>query len=546
MPGSTHVGRLLDANDAVPFPPAPCRRIYPPHGALPQDARLRQRLRRVRRARRPARPHAPPRRGDRRPAHRRRLRPVHRHRAAAAELATPMPSCASATPTAPRPGPAATPPAAWPICWRARPAAAPRSSAPPPATCPSEALPDGRVRVDMGPARLDWPRHPAGARRWTRCTSTSRRGRLADPAAASMGNPHATFFVADVERLPVAELGPRLEHDPLFPERANIGFAQILAPDRIRLRVWERGAGLTLRLRLRRLRGAGERAPARAGRPPRDRRGGRRRARDRMARGRPRADDRPGGDLLHRRDRPGGVSGMSVEILTFGCRLNAYESEVMRGHAAGAVRHRDRQHLRGDRRGGAPGAPGDPPRARASGPARASSSPAARRRSTRRRGRRCPASTACWATPTSCGRKAGRRAPPGAVSDIMAARETAAHLVTEFAGRARAFVQVQQGCDHRCTFCIIPFGRGPNRSVPVGAVVAQVRALVEAGYQEVVLTGVDIASLRRRPAGSADARASWCGGCSRWCRSCRGCGCRRSIRRRSTTSCGGCSARSRG
>ena len=76
----------------------------------------------------------------------------------------------------------------------------------------------------------------------------------------------------------------------------------------------------------------------------------------------------------------------------------------------------------------------------------------------------------------------------------MAARETAAHLVTEFAGRARAFVQVQQGCDHRCTFCIIPFGRGPNRSVPVGAVVAQVRALVARGYREVVLTGVDIAS----------------------------------------------------
>ena len=82
----------------------------------------------------------------------------------------------------------------------------------------------------------------------------------------------------------------------------------------------------------------------------------------------------------------------------------------------------------------------------------------------------------------------------GGVSDIMAARETAMHLVTEFAGRARAFVQVQQGCDHRCTFCVIPFGRGANRSVPVGAVVAQVRALVAAGYQEVVLTGVDIAS----------------------------------------------------
>jgi threonylcarbamoyladenosine tRNA methylthiotransferase MtaB len=80
------------------------------------------------------------------------------------------------------------------------------------------------------------------------------------------------------------------------------------------------------------------------------------------------------------------------------------------------------------------------------------------------------------------------------VSDIMQARQTAPHLVTEFAGRARAFVQVQQGCDHRCTFCIIPFGRGPNRSVPIGAVVAQVRALVETGFQEIVLTGVDIAS----------------------------------------------------
>jgi diaminopimelate epimerase len=61
-----------------------------------------------------------------------------------------------------------------------------------------------------------------------------------------MGNPHATFFVADLADVPVAELGPRLERAPLFAERANIGFAQVLAPDRIRLRVWERGAGLTL------------------------------------------------------------------------------------------------------------------------------------------------------------------------------------------------------------------------------------------------------------------------------------------------------------
>ena len=125
----------------------------------------------------------------------------------------------------------------------------------------------------------------------------------------------------------------------------------------------------------------------------------------------------------------------------------------------------------------------------------------------------------------------------GAVSDIMAARETAAHLVTDFAGRARAFVQVQQGCDHRCTFCIIPFGRGPNRSVPIGAVVAQVRALVEAGYREVVLTGVDIASYGADLPGRHGS-ASWCAGCWRWCRTCRGCGCRRSIRPRSTTTSG--------
>ena len=184
---------------------------------------------------------------------------------------------------------------------------------------------------------------------------------------------------------------------------------------------------------------------------------------------------------------------MSVEILTFGCRLNAYESEVMRGHAAGAVRHGDRQHLRRDRRGGAPGAPGDPARG----------ARAARRPHRRHRLRGADRSGGLGGLP-GVDRVLGNAeklkpeswAPdaPGAVSDIMAARETAAHLVTEFAGRARAFVQVQQGCDHRCTFCIIPFGRGPNRSVPVGAVVAQVRALVEAGYQEVVLTGVDIAS----------------------------------------------------
>ena len=78
------------------------------------------------------------------------------------------------------------------------------------------------------------------------------------------------------------------------------------------------------------------------------------------------------------------------------------------------------------------------------------------------------------------------------VDDIMSVRETAHHLIDGFGSRTRAYVQVQNGCDHRCSFCIIPFGRGPSRSVPAGEVVAQVRRLVEGGCREVVLTGVDI------------------------------------------------------
>ena len=80
------------------------------------------------------------------------------------------------------------------------------------------------------------------------------------------------------------------------------------------------------------------------------------------------------------------------------------------------------------------------------------------------------------------------------VNDIMSVTETAGHLIDGLDGRARAFVQVQNGCDHRCTFCIIPFGRGPSRSVPMGVVVNQIKRLVDNGYAEVVLTGVDITS----------------------------------------------------
>ena len=83
-----------------------------------------------------------------------------------------------------------------------------------------------------------------------------------------------------------------------------------------------------------------------------------------------------------------------------------------------------------------------------------------------------------------------------AVADIMAVKQMRPHAIDAIEGRARAFVQVQNGCDHRCTFCIIPFGRGNSRSLAPDDVVAQVRRLVENGYREVVLTGVDITSYR--------------------------------------------------
>ncbi len=184
---------------------------------------------------------------------------------------------------------------------------------------------------------------------------------------------------------------------------------------------------------------------------------------------------------------------MTVDVLTFGCRLNSYESEVMRAHASGltdtiivntcaVTAEAERQARQAIRRAHR-------------------QNPDARIVVTGCAAQIAPDS---WAGLPGVTRVLGNTEKllaeswaPGAgsaVSDIMAARETAAHLVTEFAGRARAFVQVQQGCDHRCTFCIIPFGRGPSRSVPIGVVVDQVRTLVASGYREVVLTGVDITS----------------------------------------------------
>jgi len=102
----------------------------------------------------------------------------------------------------------------------------------------------GRVSVDMGKARLDWREIPLAAAQDTLHVALT-VGPLADPVCTNIGNPHATFFVADAAAVDLAALGPPLEHHALFPERANIGIAELVAPDRLRLRVWERGVGIT-------------------------------------------------------------------------------------------------------------------------------------------------------------------------------------------------------------------------------------------------------------------------------------------------------------
>lgn len=187
---------------------------------------------------------------------------------------------------------------------------------------------------------------------------------------------------------------------------------------------------------------------------------------------------------------------MSVEVITLGCRLNTYESEVIRAKAeeagldnavivntcavtAEAVRQA-RQTIRRARK--------DHPGAKVivTGCA-AQTEPetfADMSEVDHVLGNADKLSASAYAFDTGMERVV--------VNDIMAVRETASHLVAGFDGRARAFVQVQNGCDHRCTFCIIPYGRGPSRSVGAGEVVQQVRALVAQGTREIVLTGVDI------------------------------------------------------
>ena len=196
---------------------------------------------------------------------------------------------------------------------------------------------------------------------------------------------------------------------------------------------------------------------------------------------------------------------MSVEVITFGCRLNAFESEVIAREAAGAglsdtvvinscavtneavaqarqsIRRlkRDRPNLRIVVTGCA---------AQTQGQMFAGMGEVDRVIGNDDKMR----SSAWRAARAAFDVEASEKI---AVSDIMAVKEMAPHLLDGFkSGLPRVFVQVQNGCDHRCTFCIIPFGRGNSRSVPMGAVVEQVRALVERGHAEIVLTGVDLTS----------------------------------------------------
>jgi threonylcarbamoyladenosine tRNA methylthiotransferase MtaB len=188
-------------------------------------------------------------------------------------------------------------------------------------------------------------------------------------------------------------------------------------------------------------------------------------------------------------------------VITLGCRLNTYESEVMRRHARDAglgdavivnTCAVTSEAVRGARqaiRRAAKENPGAPILVTGCAAQIDPGAFAAMPEVTRVIGNHEKMQAETWAPLDLLGGAEKVR-----VNDIMGVRETAAHLIDGMDGRARAYVQVQNGCDHRCTFCIIPYGRGNSRSVPAGEVVAQVRRLVETGHYEVVLTGVDLTS----------------------------------------------------
>ncbi len=187
-----------------------------------------------------------------------------------------------------------------------------------------------------------------------------------------------------------------------------------------------------------------------------------------------------------------------TELQTFGCRLNTFESEIMRGHAEKAglnnaiifntcavtaeATRQARQAIRKAHK--------EKPNAQiiVTGCA-AQTDPemfAAMPEVSRVLGNEEKLQASSWLV--------GSNRPRVDVSDIMAVKETRPSMIEQLTGRTRAFVQVQNGCDHRCTFCIIPFGRGNSRSVPIADAVEQVRRLVAAGHSEVVLSGVDLTS----------------------------------------------------
>ncbi|MBB3594508.1 threonylcarbamoyladenosine tRNA methylthiotransferase MtaB [Rhizobium sp. BK529] len=192
-----------------------------------------------------------------------------------------------------------------------------------------------------------------------------------------------------------------------------------------------------------------------------------------------------------------------VEVITFGCRLNTYESEVMRSQAeaaglnnailvntcavTGEAVRQARQAIRRARR--------DNPHARIIVTGCAA-------QTEKQTFAEMPEVDAVLGNEEKLKAASYRGLPDFGVSaeeklrvnDIMSVRHTAPQMVKHIDGHVRAFIQVQNGCDHRCTFCIIPYGRGNSRSVPMGAVVDQARNLVESGYREIVLTGVDATS----------------------------------------------------
>jgi len=193
---------------------------------------------------------------------------------------------------------------------------------------------------------------------------------------------------------------------------------------------------------------------------------------------------------------------MSVEVVTFGCRLNAAESEAIRRHAAGAglddavvvntcavtaeAVRQARQTIRALHRA-------HPQRrivVTGCGAQTDAQNFAAMPEADLVLGNAEKLDAAGWAQARAA--LAAPNGPKTVVGDIMTVKQSAPLVIDDFAGRSRAFVQVQNGCNHRCTFCIIPFGRGNSRSVPIAEAVDDVRRLVASGHSEIVLTGVDI------------------------------------------------------